>query len=168
MQETASIEITLLLIRPLVRLLARTIDICIATVLVLILLIILDPAHEVLTPLQPFLSLFAWIFIEAFLLSTWGTTPGKWLFDIEVRDKEQKMLNFQQALKRSFKVWRMGLGFGIFLPFMLIISYVQLVRNGISPWDNKCDSMAFHGEMSPIKLPIFALIILYYGRSLFS
>lgn len=159
-------KIMLFLIRPL----ARTIDICIAMILLIILSSFLEPYQR--HSLQPFLSLFFWVFIEAFLLSTWGTTPGKWFFNIEVRDKEQKKLKFQQALKRSFKVWSMGLGLGlsvICLPlFAILISYVHLIRKNVFPWDYKSDYAVSYKEMNPIKLIVFALIIVSYGLFLLS
>jgi len=43
-----------------------------------------------------------WAFIEAFLLSSWGTTPGKSLFGVVVRDENGNKLSFFQSLKRAF------------------------------------------------------------------
>lgn len=43
-----------------------------------------------------------WIPIEAFLLYTWGTTPGKAAFGIVIRDYSGKKLSFLQSLKRAF------------------------------------------------------------------
>lgn len=43
-----------------------------------------------------------WAPIEAFLLATTGTTPGKMFFGISVMDQGEKRLSFGQALKRSF------------------------------------------------------------------
>lgn len=50
---------------------------------------------------------FLWIPVEAFLLSKWGTTPGKALFGLSVwRDSHGQKLSFLAALKRSFFIPR--------------------------------------------------------------
>lgn len=43
-----------------------------------------------------------WAFVEAILLSSWGTTPGKLLFGVVVRDESGNKLSFLQSLQRAF------------------------------------------------------------------
>lgn len=43
-----------------------------------------------------------WALIEALLLSSWGTTPGKWLFGVAIRNENGDKLPFFQSLKRAF------------------------------------------------------------------
>lgn len=51
--------------------------------------------------LLPF-EFFVWIPVEAYLLSTLGTTPGKFLLRIQVQPRKRKKLDFFSALRRSF------------------------------------------------------------------
>ncbi|NOX98340.1 MAG: RDD family protein, partial [Verrucomicrobia bacterium] len=60
-------------------------------------------------------ALFAWIFIEALLLSSFGTTPGKWLFNIRVTRKNGSLFSYSEAIGRSTLVWFIGVGLGISL-----------------------------------------------------
>ena len=43
-----------------------------------------------------------WAPIEALLLNTWGTTLGKAIFGVLIRDANQHKLSFAQSLKRAF------------------------------------------------------------------
>ena len=51
--------------------------------------------------------------LEPLLLSTWGYTPGKWIFGLQVRDWNGNLLSFGQALDRTLGVFRRGEGYGI-------------------------------------------------------
>jgi uncharacterized RDD family membrane protein YckC len=50
--------------------------------------------------------LFVWLFVEAALLSTWGTTPGKWLLGVAVRTTAGEKLSYGAA-------YNAALAFGI-------------------------------------------------------
>lgn len=80
---------------------------------------------------------FSWIPIEAFLLSSWGTTPGKWLLKIKVRDSAGEKLTFSSALNRSFAVWWSGLAIGFPLAQVLsfTLAYNNLKRDEVTSWD---------------------------------
>src|SRR3990167_10271102 len=62
--------------------------------------------------LIPF-EFFVWIPIEALLLSTLGTTPGKWFLRTQLKQGKKKTMDYLTALRRSFSVWFRGLGMGI-------------------------------------------------------
>jgi hypothetical protein len=72
--------------------------------------------------------------VEGVLLSTWGTTPGKWLLRITLLDSTGNKLKFSAALSRSLYVWAWGLGIGF--PYATVVAelfaYLDLQR---------CDSM---------------------------
>ena len=52
---------------------------------------------------------FLWVPIEAFLISKWGTTPGKAFFGLSVHDAEGQNLSYPAALKWSlFFIGRAG------------------------------------------------------------
>ena len=60
-----------------------------------------------------------WHFIEAVLLSTWGTTPGKWFFRVSVRTPDSRRPSLSAALKRSFLLWWRFIGVGI--PIVMLV-----------------------------------------------
>ncbi len=62
----------------------------------------------------------AMLLVEPFLLSTWGYTPGKWLFGLCIRDEEGDKLSVQAAAGRTWTVFVWGLGLGI--PFYNLYS----------------------------------------------
>jgi uncharacterized RDD family membrane protein YckC len=105
------------------------------------------------------LLIFIWIFIESYLLSSWGTTPGKWLLKTTVRDSAGKKLSFSNALKRAFTVWwrGMALGIPIIIIITLIISYNKLKKDGITPWDSEGNFVITHEKISGLRILVTVL-----------
>ena len=68
--------------------------------------------------LQLLVLLLEWALVfaaEPLLLSVWGTTPGKWLLGLELRDSEGRKLSRTEALERLWGVlWK---GCGCEIPF---------------------------------------------------
>ncbi len=84
------------------------------------------------------IEFLAWVPIEALLLWTWGTTPGKALLGTKLRKKGgNAKLSFDTALKRSFSVWVRGLGLGIpFINFIcMLVAYQRLRLLRTTSWD---------------------------------
>ncbi|MCX6722861.1 MAG: RDD family protein [Candidatus Staskawiczbacteria bacterium] len=112
--------------------------------------------------------LFVWVFIEAALLSSWGTTPGKWLLRIKIKGPKDK-IDFSSALNRSFNVWYKGFGFGIPIVYLftLISSYKHLTKEGITPWDQdggftlSFEKLGFFRMIIPIIVSIIIVIIMF-------
>ena len=79
---------------------------------------------------------------EAGLLSTWGTTPGKALAGLAVRDASGAKLSFETALRRSYRVAVQGLGLG--LPVVAYVTQIVachiLRRDGVATWDAALDT----------------------------
>jgi uncharacterized RDD family membrane protein YckC len=75
--------------------------------------------------------------LEAVSLAATGSTPGKWLFGVSVRDREGNRLSFGAALKRSVLVFFSGLGAGIPIISLLAsyLAYRRLRNLGITAWD---------------------------------
>src|SRR3990167_7263957 len=75
--------------------------------------------------------------IEALLLALFGTTIGKWLLRIEIRDINNNKPLFLNALKRSFYVFVYGCGLDIPVInlFFLGSSHNQLIDYGATKWD---------------------------------
>ena len=49
-------------------------------------------------------------FMEPIFLTCWGTTPGKWVFGISIRDRDGQLLSYKNALIRvGMVIWK-GLG----------------------------------------------------------
>lgn len=78
---------------------------------------------------------------EPLLLHLWGTTPGKWVFGLSVRDEDGKKLSLRTALYRTLGVFVHGMGGGI--PFYDLYRSFQCYRDCTVeelPWDldNAC------------------------------
>ena len=98
----------------------------------------LDLPWPLLSPLMT----FAWIPLEAVLLSQLGTTPGKWAFSLRVVGASGGTLSLQDAFGRSLRVWVQGMALG--LPVILLIAnwlgYMQLTTHGVTTWDQRTRS----------------------------
>ena len=99
-------------------------------------------------------AVFAWVFIESLLLSTTGTTPGKWIFKIRLIPPSGGKPNYSTALSRSFKVWWRGLGIGFPLASLitLIIAHGKLTKNGITTWDKDEGFSVAHERIGPLRV----------------
>jgi len=154
-------------VRPWVRYWARYFDyILFAFIVGFILGIIAPQILELNQLLFNILLLFIWTFIEANLISNWGTTPGKWLLNTTVRDSSGKKPSFSSALKRSVSVWWRGMGMGV--PIVAIITMLvahgKLTKKGITTWDRDGAFVVSHKKISPIRVII---IIMFYIGFLF-
>lgn len=90
-------------------------------------------------PYEQFIPIeyFAWIPVEAFLLWSWGTTPGKWLLGTEIKKGALRRLPWPIAFRRSFSVWFRGMGLGIPIinVICLISAYYRLRVFQTTSWD---------------------------------
>jgi hypothetical protein len=91
---------------------------------------------KVESSLVPF-EYFLWIPIEAAFYHWLGTTPGKWLLGIDLRQGRVSKLDYLTALRRSFSVWFRGLGMGI--PFVnivcMLVAFQRLKVFHLTTWD---------------------------------
>ena len=95
-------------------------------------------AGEIQSPsLFFYASFWVYLFVEAFLVSSFATTAGKRLLGIYIFDQDEKKLSFGRALKRSFLVF--GAGMGFFLPYVSLVSPLCVifwfVKRRSVPWD---------------------------------
>jgi uncharacterized RDD family membrane protein YckC len=83
------------------------------------------------------------------ILANCGTTPGKWLFKINVRDSRGRKLSFSDALNRSFSVLFKDMGAGIpFISlFALLSSKSKLKKDGITTWDEDGGHVVTHEKI---------------------
>jgi len=134
---------------------ARAVDIgCFALVLGMVSEIVapgvLLSANDVVLNVVAMAGLFP---VEAILLSTFGTTPGKALLGITVTQADGSRLASGTAFNRSFQVWMGGVGFGI--PFVTIITqivgYNRLTKEGATSWDQALDLRVSHAQLSTVR-----------------
>lgn len=88
-------------------------------------------------PINVFAGTLLWAFVEANLLSSIGTTPGKWLLGIHVITYQGNKPPLLEAFKRSIGVWWYGLGAGIVpvMPVMMAVNCVRLMKHRPMRWD---------------------------------
>lgn len=76
---------------------------------------------------------------EPLLLAVFGTTIGKALFGLRVLDLKGDRLTLKKAYRRTFLVWRFGLGFG--LPFyrLVVLGRVYVAKREGEPvgWEKE-------------------------------
>lgn len=110
-----------------------------------------------------------WLFelmIEPLLLSTIGTTPGKWIMGIKVRDMKTKgKLEIKQSYMRALKLaWH---GFGFMIPIFTLykrgVSYFRCRMNDTMPWDAGIDIELDDDRQTRIALCVIAVILLNVG-----
>ncbi|WP_291591461.1 RDD family protein [Comamonas sp. UBA7528] len=156
-------------VRPWVRFFARTIDISLWAITLGVLWGIFAPQlpitkeNEYATGL---LALFTWVFVEPFCLSTFGTTPGKFLLKTRLIYNAPHALTYGQALKRSAKVWWRGLaaGFPLINLGTLIYAYRMLRANGRTTWDAEEGFRVSHGRIGTGRgLLVVALLLVFFA-----
>ena len=149
-------------VRPWVRYWARMFDIYVAAIVVGITVGIATP-HALDQPgsdqLFGVAVIFVWIFIESLLLSTMGTTPGKWLFKTRLVAPSSGKPSYSAAISRSFKVWWRGLGIGFPIASLitLIVAHGNLTKNGITTWDRDDGFTVVNDRIGPVRI-IFAVV----------
>ena len=114
-------------------------------------------------------ALFVWNFIEALLISSYGTTPGKLLFKIKVTRKSGVLLPYSEAMGRSVLVWLIGIGLGISILQMMAMAFslFYLLSKGETLWDRALNSKVTHQALGTqrIVLAIGAYLVLFSLQS---
>ena len=77
------------------------------------------------------------ILINAIQIALMGTTIGKHLFGIQLKNAKGRNLNFLLALHREFMAYIKGMAFGVPVISLLFqgFSYASLVKSGKTSWD---------------------------------
>jgi uncharacterized RDD family membrane protein YckC len=120
---------------------ARLADFTLAGLVFAILLMFLapevfaDPENEVLLTWGSVLLAFP--VLDAFLLSRWNTSPGKWMLSVRTVRPRSEPIPYGDALRRAYGVLIRGMWLGI--PFLAIIPLVRAhgrARKGeYQPWE---------------------------------
>ncbi len=145
-------------VHPWMRHFARLLDVFLFSALIGAFGLIPEDANDMLLAV---IVLAAWIPIEALLISTWGTTPGKWMFNTVVRDSEGQKLDFSKAFNRSGNVYVRGIGLGIpiITLFTEVAAYNKLTKEGATSWDQEKGYKVIHNKISALKLIVSILVI---------
>lgn len=154
-------------INPWARFTARLVDWSIWGVLLCILLILSGESRLIRVLDWPpavlgWITAASWIPIEAFLLSRWGTTPGKRLFRISVYNMDGSKLSFTDALLRSAEVFVDGCALGIPLVYLITFyrAYSHLKTHKITTWDQAL-TVAVRQKPVGVARILVALAIIY-------
>lgn len=150
-------------VRPWIRFWARFIDIHLFGFAFVVALLIVNPYGYVFMENEYTLGvvvMFVWVFFEALLLATIGTTPGKWLLSININHPSDR-ISLDDALSRSFKVWWRGLGTGFPIATIItqVLAYRNLASNGECSWDADHDLVVTHEKITTGRLIVSCLIV---------
>ncbi|MBM3784638.1 MAG: RDD family protein [Acidobacteria bacterium] len=98
-----------------------------------------------------------WIPVEALMLASWGTTPGKFVLDVRVKGD----LAFGRTLNRSAQVFIKGMAAAIPIValFSMVRSYKRLMNRGVTAWDEATGLQVAHGPVTPLRMLAAALLI---------
>lgn len=102
-----------------------------------------------------------YLLLDALALAYIGTTPGKWLLNIRLRDHSGQRLSFPRALLRSARVW--VLGFAMQTPFILIslpFSWYVANKYGKFLWDLPKNYRTTCEPIAPAKMVGYFLVII--------
>ena len=112
-----------------------------------------------------FLAPLAWVFLEACCLMIAGTTPGRAMLGLRVRDRDGALLTFRAALKRSVLVWAAGSGLGLPMQFLLppaqwAMGFHQYQMQGETIWDRTAGSRVEHRVIPPFGIAalVFSIV----------
>jgi len=103
-------------------------------------------------------------FLEAFFISRWGATPGKWLFKTRVTHADGSLLTYGEALIRSVQV--LFFGMGLCVPFVSLVAHIwaciKLMDTGTTRWDEVRHYKVATGDVGVFRYIIGICIALSY------
>jgi uncharacterized RDD family membrane protein YckC len=103
--------------------------------------------------------------VESWCLSRYGTTPGKSLLQVQVRDQEGGLPRFHQAFRRSILVFVKGVALGFTIPAIFTMSYSRLIllQTGATSWDRECLTRVEHGEPETWRFLLLIALLMGLG-----
>jgi len=153
--------------RPWIRYWARITDLFILSIIAgTILGVIYPPILQLNSVLFGMMIIFLLNFVEPAMFAIWGTTLGKALFKVRVRNSDGSKLSYSDALGRILKVWIYGDGLGI--PFVslytLVKSHNQLTNQGITSWDEDKGFVVTHQLLGVWRvIGILTIFAVFFG-----
>jgi hypothetical protein len=115
-----------------------------------------ETAHWLAHPLlAPILITVLFVPVEALLITSVGTTPGKWLFGVYLQfsisdayARRDTRTQLARTLRRAVRVWAtgMGCGFPLIAPILVAIAHERLLIHQETDWDFAEDCLVTHGS----------------------
>lgn len=108
------------------------------------------------------LTIFIGTVVNAVLLAATGSTLGKWIFGIRVREADGRRIGFARAIEREARVWMRGLAFGIPIVslFTLVRAYNQVNDFKQTAWDKDMQLVVTHRPPSVGQHILWTLAVL--------
>ncbi len=106
-----------------------------------------------------------WFMLEAWLIHRFGTTPGKWLMGLRVRNDDDSSLALKGSIWRSMRVMVTGIGFGWGLLSILCqgMSWFTTKRIGKPIWDYLGKHKVTGTALNPLKISV--MVFLFFGAA---
>jgi len=152
--------------KPLTRFLARIIDYSLFYSLLVLPLFFASLFDHDLTHILAIVAIpLLWVPLEALLLSLFGTTPGKAIFGIQVRNQQGQKLSIKHSLKRAFLVWLKGLGLNLPLAnlFCGFRSFQAIKKEGRTSVDISLGAQIYHKKQGRFRTAIGGFIVALFS-----
>jgi uncharacterized RDD family membrane protein YckC len=106
------------------------------------------------------ISALLWIPAEALLVSTFGTTPGKYLVGMRVQRLDGRQLSLSESFSRSVSAWAVGCAMVIpvALFFTFNAQYNRLRKGEESSWDEKGGFVVVHSPLTTSRRVLVTLV----------
>lgn len=128
---------------PIRRFLSRVTDYALLRIILeffIVVILRIRPYGNFLTGLITYGTPFLMVPITAYMLSRWGTTPGKWLYGLSLSSENGCKLSYADAKEREWRVLKEGYGLGI--PVWSVLRLYKSYRSyqvWNMEWDTFCE-----------------------------
>jgi len=162
---------------PWARLIGRTFDISLSmSVLTLVTDCLIEIVHSPMKGVWLNYRQYLWLvflpialFIDALVMSLFGSTIGKTIVGVKVVALDGNWLSFQQAVRRNFILYLHGyaLGVPVLSFYAMYLSYKRLYRDGLLSWDklSKTQIYDFGASSGRNAMAVLILIVLIWSFS---
>lgn len=98
-------------------------------------------------------STFAWHLIEWIFIASFGTTLGKWLFNLRVQGPDGEKPKPATCLYRSILVWMLGLAAGlpVFQFVANFLAFLRVQNRGVASWDTMLHTQVIQKRMTLVR-----------------
>lgn len=163
---------------PWIRFVTRVIDLAIGAVLIMIPAILLValfralfslPVWEVAIPIGLFVGLFLRFAGDALVYYAFGTTLGRWLLELTVRDDQGGVLDNRAYAVRNLRVWGFGNAFSIPVVshLFMLLQLLRTVDGGRTDYDERWRTRVTQSETDPLRVIVAYFLFLLVLTSVF-
>lgn len=157
--------------KPLLRAFARTLDYCFFYSLFILPLFFASiiPHDRLHLAIMVLIPLF-WVPIEAFFITATGTTPGKALIGIHIRNDLDQKLSLKTSFQRALCVWIKGLSLNIFPIniFSSLYQFKKLKKHNSTSWDKTYSVNVFIKKKRKFRTLLSGILVFLYALFFFS